>query len=208
MFKIIILNNYTNKYWNLLMFTTRLKPLSLLLCLCILLQVLFAFTYKIEDPNARLQQKMNKAISDLFNAKEIKLEQVSVPKDIQKEMNFQAETDFIYGIKIDDKLEAFAYLGQANSMKDVFDYLVILNTDLNILKSKVLIYREQHGRQIGSQRWLKQFIGMDTSSQPKLGENIQGISGATISARSMTQATHQVLNNLGYLAEHKLLLNE
>ncbi|GGE20325.1 FMN-binding protein [Psychroflexus salis] len=193
---------------NLLLKVYRIKQLILLAGLCVFSFVLFAFDSKLNEPDIRLQQKMNKALNDLFETEQIELKLIALPENINQKIKYNIETDFVYQIKIEDNLKAYAYLGQANSMKDVFDYLVILNTDLVILKSKVLIYREQHGRQIGSQRWLKQFIEMDTSSEPKLGENIQGISGATISARSMTQATHQVLNNLAYLAEHKLLLNE
>ncbi len=93
-------------------------------------------------------------------------------------------------------------------MKDVFDYLIIVDPELQILKSKVLIYREQHGQQIGSQRWLKQFVGMTSDSRPQLGKNIQAISGATISATSMTQATQNALDQLNYLKSKKALRHE
>lgn len=38
-----------------------------------------------------------------------------------------------------------------------------------------------HGQQIGSQRWLKQFIGKTKNDNLEIGKDISGISGATIS---------------------------
>ena len=79
------------------------------------------------------------------------------------------------------------------SPENVFDYIVVFNTDLILEKAKVLIYREQHGRQIGTVRWLSQFKGMDVADRPELGKEVDGISGATISAKSMTNAVHDLL---------------
>ncbi len=88
----------------------------------------------------------------------------------------------------------FVYVGRANSMKDKFDYLILFDKSFTIQKVKVLIYREQHGRQIGEKRWLAQFEGLKLESRPKLGENVDGITGATISASSITSDIHRVLD--------------
>jgi len=68
-----------------------------------------------------------------------------------------------------------------------------------------LIYREEHGKQIGSQRWLKQFIGLSSTDNPSYGENIDAISGATISASSMTMAVGNVLKSIQILKQKKLV---
>ncbi len=66
-----------------------------------------------------------------------------------------------------------------------FDYMVILNADLSIKKVKVLVYEGEYGYEIASKLWLKQFIGY-FGGDLKYGTDIQAISGATVSAQSIT----------------------
>ena len=97
--------------------------------------------------------------------------------------------------------------GEAPSKKKMFDFILLFKPNLRILKSKVLIYREEYGLQIGSQRWLKQFIGLGINDRASYGKNIDAISGATISARSMTRVTDEVLQTLKTLKEAALLVD-
>lgn len=66
-----------------------------------------------------------------------------------------------------------------------FDYMVILNNDLSIKKVKILVYDGEYGYEITSKLWLKQFIGY-SGSDLKYGTDVQAISGATVSAQSIT----------------------
>jgi len=68
-----------------------------------------------------------------------------------------------------------------------------------------LIYREDYGGEIGSKRWLKQFIGKKPSDKLRYEEDIIAISGATISANSMTNAMNQFLQNLEILQTNNVL---
>ena len=79
---------------------------------------------------------------------------------------------------------------------DDFDYLVLFDKDLIIIKSKVLIYREDYGGEIGSKRWLSQFISKNRDSILGYGEEITAISGATISVKSMTASINHFLYSL------------
>jgi len=104
----------------------------------------------------------------------------------------------LYQLINNKKSIGYLYLTKARSKITYFDYMIIFNTDLSIKKIKVLIYREEQGGEIGSKRWLKQFEGKSSANEMKFGDDIQNISGATISARSMTngvgKATKQVQN--------------
>ena len=42
------------------------------------------------------------------------------------------------------------------------DFVVIYSTEFQILKSNVVIYREDYGGEIGSPRWLSQFEGKNS----------------------------------------------
>ncbi|MFD2432290.1 FMN-binding protein [Mesonia maritima] len=96
-------------------------------------------------------------------------------------------------------------MGTAPSKKKEFEYVVLFDEYFIIKKSKVLIYRENYGLQIGTQRWLKQFIGISPKDEIVYGENIAAISGATISASSMTRAVNKVLKTIELLQQKEIL---
>ena len=156
--------------------------------------------------NPDLEKKMHTAIETAFEIQEYTVESILISPEIDGELALDLSSDHFFAIKnSEEAIIGFAYLGQAPSMKNIFDYLVILDPDLSVKKAKVLIYREDYGRQIGSQRWLKQFIGLSADDQPKYGENIDAISGATISAKSMTIAVNEVLEALHHLSKQKVI---
>jgi Na+-translocating ferredoxin:NAD+ oxidoreductase RnfG subunit len=102
-------------------------------------------------------------------------------------------------------LLGYAYVATALSKTDEFDYLVLFDKDLIIVKSKVLVYREDYGGEIGSKRWLKQFIGKSKDDELKYGDNIAAISGATISVRSMTLAINKLLKSIKILHNKNII---
>ena len=99
----------------------------------------------------------------------------------------------------------YAYVGKAPSKTDEFDYIVLFDQNLIVVKTKVLAYREDYGGEIGSKRWLKQFIGSSKESNYRLHDNIVAIAGATISVNSMTNAMNRVLKSIGELQELNIL---
>ncbi len=146
----------------------------------------FCLAFANDKISPRLQQKLHNAVQTTFEVDDFELQLLSL--DLGEESLFK--------VQFEAKVLGYAYLGKAPSMKDVFDYVVLFNPDLSVKKAKVLIYRENHGRQIGSQRWLKQFIGKTLDEPLEYGTDIDAISGATISAKSMTKAVHQVLGKM------------
>lgn len=147
-----------------------------------------------------LKEKIEKAMFSLYEAENIRFENAPVEKEANEDL-----AKGLHKFFIDSKFKGYIYVAQAPSMKNVFDYLVIFNPDLVVEKAKVLIYREQHGRQIGSARWLNQFKGMNTEDRPRLDSEIDGISGATISSKSMTQAINKLLTSLAEVKEKGIL---
>ena len=83
------------------------------------------------------------------------------------------------------------YIGYSPSKFDNFDFMVLLDNTNKVKLVKVLIYRENYGGEIGSKRWLKQFIGM---TKPK--NYVDAISGATISVNSMKYSINKLIKSL------------
>jgi Na+-translocating ferredoxin:NAD+ oxidoreductase RnfG subunit len=86
----------------------------------------------------------------------------------------------------------FAVFTESKGRYDMFDYLVITDEAGEIHKVKVLKYRSEHGGEIASKKWLSQFehyAGGDLYYE----EEISAISGATISAMSITRDIPKVV---------------
>mgnify|MGYP003624826122 CR=1 FL=1 len=80
----------------------------------------------------------------------------------------------------------YACFASSKGKNDYFDYMVIFDKELVIKKVKVLIYRSTYGGEIMSHSWLKQFIGETNGQEMAMDKDIDGISGATLSAPSIT----------------------
>ena len=139
-----------------------------------------------------IQKKVRKEITSVFNAEQFTLDAKSLEI---KSHPFLIEHS-LFQIKNNDQALGYAFLGTAPSKTDAFDYLVLFDTDLNLKKAKVLVYREDYGGEIANKRWLSQFISHPKDSPFVYGKSISAISGATISVQSMTQSLNYVLENL------------
>jgi Na+-translocating ferredoxin:NAD+ oxidoreductase RnfG subunit len=57
----------------------------------------------------------------------------------------------------------------------------------------VLEYKEKRGLPVAKGRFLKQFVGKTMQNKLKLRKDIRGVSGATISSRSMTNGIRKLV---------------
>ena len=132
-------------------------------------------------------KKMDKTIQSLWVNQVVTKEII----DLSKQQNVPTDLQ-LNKLLINNKPVAFLAISRAKSRVDFFDYMIIYNPDLSIKTIQVLAYREDYGGEIASNRWLKQFEGKKNAEEMKFGDDIQGISGATISARSLTIDVQEV----------------
>ncbi len=152
-----------------------------------------------------IQKKVNKEIKNVFGVENFDFNTVKIPSEITKDLPSKFEENNLFKIESNNKFLGYAYLAKAPSKTAEFDYLVLLDTSLVVIKAKVLIYREDYGGEIGSKRWLKQFVGKTQNDELKYADNIIAISGATISVRSMTNAMNNLLQSLKVLHSKNIL---
>lgn len=84
---------------------------------------------------------------------------------------------------------------QASGRYEKFDYLVAVNSDFEVEKIRILKYRSEHGGEIASKKWLKQFEHY-SSGELRYRKEISALSGATISAGALTNDIPKVLRIL------------
>lgn len=120
--------------------------------------------------------------------------EVEIQKELLKNEDYQ-----LFKLSNNDETKGYLFIAKAPSRYDYFDYMLIYSPDLTIKMAKILVYRESYGGEIGSTRWLKQFIGYSKDNEFRLGHDVQGISGATISCKAATdgfKSSTQIINTL------------
>lgn len=170
----------------------------------IVMLVVFLVYQSISLPK-NIQKKVDKEISETFQVETFQFNPFKVPAEISKQLPSEFGSDNFFQIQTNNKLLGYAYVSKAPSKTDQFDYLVLLDAELVVLNAKVLVYREDYGGEIGSKRWLKQFVGKTQNDDLRYGDNIMAISGATISVRSMTAAMNNLLQSLKILHSKEII---
>ena len=170
--------------------------------LSILLIALLFLSFGI---NKNLSKKIDKEIKAAFNVELYSYKVVVISSELTNKLPSVFNNNNLLEIKANANLLGYAYRGKAPSKTDEFDYLVLFDKELIVLKTKVLAYREDYGSEIGSKRWLKQFVGKTHHDNLRYAHNIAAISGATISVRSMTHAMNNLLRSLNILHSKNIL---
>lgn len=163
---------------------------------------LFLFGFGIPK---NIQKKVSKEIVKIFEVETFSFDAVAIPEDFNTDLPAKIGSDNLFKISNNNVLLGYAFIDQAPSKTAKFDYLVVFDKDLKIIHSKILIYREEYGGEIGSKRWLRQFLGKTVNDRVDYESNIDSIAGATISVRSMTNAIDNILQTIDILKEKGVL---
>ncbi|NNK72300.1 MAG: FMN-binding protein [Flavobacteriaceae bacterium] len=164
--------------------------------------LMLCMKHQINDLPKKIQKKVDKELKATFEGQTPSLISFLIDTEIQKSLDAPFGDSNFFKIQSEaDKTIGYAYIGSSLGKTDMFDYLIIFDKELSILRSKILIYREDYGGEIGSRRWLKQFEGKSFNSRILDSGDIMAISGATISVNAMTAAVNDVLYSLKNLKE-------
>lgn len=146
-------------------------------------------------------KKIDKEVFNTFEISSYNKENVVLDQEAIEQMTSDFHPEAFFRISNEGEHLGYFYFGKAPSKADVFDYVVIFDKELIIKKIKILAYREDWGGEITSKRWLRQFNGASKEASLKYGSDVMGISGATISAKSMTNAINCLLKNLSKIPQ-------
>jgi hypothetical protein len=148
----------------------------------------------------KVLKKAEKEIDKFYGISDFTKEEIVISATDESNTPADFSSGNLFHILSKDGELGYGYIGNAPSKTATFDYLVLFDKNWIITKTIVLIYREEYGGEIGSKRWLEQFTGGSSEIIPiKYVEDIIPISGATISAQSMTRAVNELLQSIKYL---------
>ena len=150
----------------------------------------------------KVMKKANKVIGKFYETDEFEKEFIEISEAANQATPSEFKNENFFKIESNGSFLGYGYIGNAPSKTATFDYLVLFDQDFIITSSKVLIYREEYGGEIGSKRWLRQFMGKVPGGLELIyNKDIIPISGATISVRSMTRAMNELLQSIAILQE-------
>lgn len=152
-----------------------------------------------------VKKKVQKELLKTFQIQDYELSPIQVSDQLNETLPKKITTNNLFKISNGDNDLGYMFVDKALSKTAEFDYMVVFDNELTIVHSKVLIYREEYGGEIGSKRWLKQFIGKTGRDRVDHESNIDGIAGATISVRSMTSSIDDLLQTIGLLQKNQIL---
>lgn len=127
-------------------------------------------------------KKINKALRKSFNSELVVWEPISI--DSSEYSNLTNDIK-LYKLTINKDKVGYLIVTSSKGRYDYFDYMIIFNPDKSIRYIEILEYRSEHGYEVSSQRWLKQFYSSNNCDY-SYGTNIDAISGATYSASSLS----------------------
>lgn len=157
------------------------------------------------DFSKSVLKKINKAIYQQWKIENIQKEAIMLSGAQKVKLGYKVNNNQVYRLTTGNSLLGYLYFAKAKSQYAIFDYMIIFNTNLKILRVKVLVYPEFYGGEIANTNWLKQFIGKTDPQNIIFGKTVDSISGATISAKSITNGVRTNVTNMKELKKHEII---
>lgn len=151
-------------------------------------------------PDAIPSKLMDKSIRAVLGTRQSpEWKAIAVPDSIRRSLEGQLKIkgqvpDTLHiGIIQRDGSKNYIIPDIAPSRSEKFSYVLYIDSSPKIVGVDVLQYRENYGNEIDYPFFRKQFHGKQQPDKIIFGRTIQNISGATISARSITYSVHDLM---------------
>ena len=90
-------------------------------------------------------------------------------------------------------LQGFVVADEVVGKVELISYAVAVALDGAVRQIEILSYRESHGHEIRLPAWRRQFVGKGTTAAIRVGEDINNISGATLSCSHVTDGVRRIV---------------
>jgi len=106
-----------------------------------------------------------------------------------------------FGLDDADKPMGAVVIGNEIGRSYPITFMVVLNTDGTVKDVEIMVYREPHGWEVRFESFMSQFFGRDASDP---FDNINNITGATLSVRSMTKGVKKAVAEFQVIYKDKV----
>lgn len=99
----------------------------------------------------------------------------------------------VYTATTKGKIDGHVIIDNVLGKEELITYAVSLTPDGAVREVEILIYRESHGAAVKNKSFRGQFIGKRAGDALRVGQDIQNVSGATISAKQLAFGVKRAL---------------
>jgi Na+-translocating ferredoxin:NAD+ oxidoreductase RnfG subunit len=96
----------------------------------------------------------------------------------------QYQINNVWTIERSNQVVAYLFDISIKGRAHTFTSLVLMDTAASVLQVRITSYPSTHGVQITNRRWLSK-LKIDSATKYQYGENVDALSGATISAKGL-----------------------
>jgi len=164
--------------------------------------------FDVDFPNNENSKKIKKVLNSVWLGQKIETKSIIIPEnviEINFDLNAVYHNDSLVGYyTVKDafgchvggcsKIDTTVFISQY----EVFVFMVVFSPDFKIMKVDVIDYQSNHGFQITSKKWLKQFIGYE-GCELEYGVNVDAITSATTSAKSLIKNINGIYDKMNIL---------
>ncbi len=146
-----------------------------------------------------IKEVVRDIITNTFN-KDVQYdyEKYIIPDSLKMKVEYIAQQKFfgesVYILKIfnEEIINGVALLDNVYGKEMPITFLVIFDDSGKIILADIVKYREPYGGAVQNKNWTAQFKKKDSNSGYKVGTDIDGITGATISVKSITKGIYKI----------------
>ena len=146
-----------------------------------------------------IKEVVRDIITNTFN-KDVQYdyEKYIIPDSLKMKVEYIAQQkffgEFVYILKIfnEEIINGVALLDNVYGKEMPITFLVIFDDSGKIILADIVKYREPYGGAVQNKNWTAQFKKKDSNSGYKVGTDIDGITGATISVKSITKGIYKI----------------
>ena len=176
-----------------------------MLILYLLLTIITQGSSKYPLPKAA-QEKANEILKIEFAAeKNLSIKPVSLEGFHPAKAGFELYPNQILQISKEDAVIGLLFFDKGIVFEKTVHFMVILNKDLSIRLVSVLIFEDEYGKKIAEADWLSKMIGHSSQNPLVYGSHPDAISGATVSAKMLTNGVNKILRQAETLRMHGII---
>jgi len=159
--------------------------------------IVFTFCGKINPQE--IKEEVRDIITNTFNIDvQYDYEKYIISDSLKTKVENIARQKFfsesVYILKIFDEeiLSGVALLDNVYGKEMPITFLAIFDESGKIIRADIVKYREPYGGSVQNENWTSQFKKKDSNSGFTVGDDIDGITGATISVKSVTKGIYKL----------------
>ncbi len=118
-----------------------------------------------------------------------------VASQLERQLGYvpKKESFVIFVATTGDRIDGYAVVDSEQGQHLPITFVTQLSPAGRVQRTEVMVYREGYGAEIRESRFRRQFVDKGIEDQVRLNKDIDAITGATISCRSMTIAVRRAI---------------